>query len=292
MEHLCSSSHSSQFWKIPASDFVRKSKTARYCSEGSLRFRSASGNISIGVLAIFAGRCRAKWSVRSGKLKRDGQCFLPRRNEDGTRMCLEPRLGWGPTRHSEDGTDWNLEHDASYSNLPCSRTCSKSWGVVHKRSVVLLLCLKERRTNMNMAGSLLWARVWHTAVGVCGAFVFQPWTHRQHCQNRRLVEERHATRGETTGPWLPRTRVQRHLQHAIVWDKYTKFEQNLLLTMSSKLSIEPFALYTSYKRGTWISQRTLCENSLLLTIHLASLSHSFEDLPYTLSRHSTFYSRT
>lgn len=36
--------------------------------------------------------------------------------------------------------------------------------------------------------------------------------------------------------------------------------------------------YTLYRRGIWTSQRTLCENNLLSTIQLASLSHSSIDL--------------
>lgn len=48
----------------------------------------------------------------------------------------------------------------------------------------------------------------------------------------------------------------------------------LLRTMSSNVLIEPPCLYTSYRRGTWMSQRTLWEYSLCSTIHFASLSHS------------------
>lgn len=55
-------------------------------------------------------------------------------------------------------------------------------------------------------------------------------------------------------------------------DQATK--HNSLLTISSKLLIKPPPLNTSYRRGTWMSHRTLCEMSLLLTTHLASLSHS------------------
>jgi hypothetical protein len=50
--------------------------------------------------------------------------------------------------------------------------------------------------------------------------------------------------------------------------------KNLLLTTSSKLLTRPPALKTSYNLGTWISHRTLCEMSLWLMTHLASLSHS------------------
>ena len=64
---------------------------------------------------------------------------------------------------------------------------------------------------------------------------------------------------------------------------------NLLRTTSSKVSTCPVALYTSYKRGTWMSHRTLCESSLLLMTHLASLSHSltllYGQLTLNTSRH-------
>lgn len=56
---------------------------------------------------------------------------------------------------------------------------------------------------------------------------------------------------------------------------------NILRTTSPKLSTVPLALKTSYNRGIWISHRTLSEKSLLLTTHLASLSHSPLDLLIT-----------
>ena len=51
-------------------------------------------------------------------------------------------------------------------------------------------------------------------------------------------------------------------------------EQDVLLTTSSKFSTSLAPLNTSYRRGTWMSHRTLCEMSLFPTTHLASLSHS------------------
>lgn len=51
-------------------------------------------------------------------------------------------------------------------------------------------------------------------------------------------------------------------------------QPSLLLTISSKFEINPPPLKISYSLGTWISQRTLCEMSLLLTTHFARVSHS------------------
>lgn len=49
---------------------------------------------------------------------------------------------------------------------------------------------------------------------------------------------------------------------------------DVLFTTSSKLLIRPPPLNTSYSLGTWMSHRTLCDTSLLLMTHFASLSHS------------------
>lgn len=49
--------------------------------------------------------------------------------------------------------------------------------------------------------------------------------------------------------------------------------------MSSNVLMDPLLRYTSYSRGIWMSQRTLCENSLWCTIQRASLSHSSGERP-------------
>lgn len=62
-----------------------------------------------------------------------------------------------------------------------------------------------------------------------------------------------------------------------------RWTRDILCTTSPKLSTVLLALKTSYNRGIWISHRTLSENSLLLTTHLASLSHSPRDLQNYMS---------
>jgi len=52
-------------------------------------------------------------------------------------------------------------------------------------------------------------------------------------------------------------------------------EQDVLRTTSSKSLTPPLFLKTSYRRGIWMSHRTLSLKSSFLMTHLASLSHSF-----------------
>lgn len=124
--------------------------------------------------------------------------------------------------------------------------------------------------------------------GTCDECGVRFWIHRQRYQILPRAEGRCVIRGAFLDPWW--LRIEDEIRLNENWYLiHSRDRTYSLMMMSSNLSSEPFALYTSYRRGIWMSHLTLWEKSLLLTIHFASLSHSSEERPYILSRHSTFY---